>query len=103
MRPPASAVSLLAMACLLGVAAPRVACEPDGDIQFVCGPVSPEELALVPQSSWVLVSSWEDDGYLSGADTRDHTTTVLFPTATSQGRHDTASRYAIFQFLLPPT
>ena len=43
--------SLLTAACLLSLAAPSAAqCEPDGDVQFVCGPVSPEDLALVPDS-----------------------------------------------------
>ena len=85
-------VLFVTAACVLSLAAPSAAqCEPDGDVQFVCGPVSPEDLALVPDSPWVIVASWEDDGYLSAADSRDHSTTRLFPTATSQARHDTAT------------
>jgi hypothetical protein len=84
--------SFIAAACLLGLAAPSAAqCEPDGDVRFVCGPVSPEDLALLPQSPWVIVSSWEDDAYLSAADSRDHSTIRLFPTDTSRPRHDTAT------------
>ena len=79
-------------ACLLSLAAPSAAqCEPDGDIQFVCGPISPEDLALVPDTPWVIVASWEPDGYVSAADSHDHSTIRLFPTATSQARHDTAT------------
>ncbi len=66
-------------------------CEPDGDIQFLCGPVSPEDLAPVPESPWVVVSSMVDEGPLYLADTRDHTATVLFPTEASQPRHDTGT------------
>ena len=66
-------------------------CEPDGDTRFVCGPISPEDLALVPDTPWVMVASWEDDGYLSAADRRDASTVRLFPTAMSQERHDTAT------------
>ena len=66
-------------------------CEPDGEVQFLCGPVSPEDLAPVPQSPWVVVSSMVDEGHLHLADTRDHTLTVLFPTETSRPRHDTAT------------
>ena len=63
------------------------ACEPDGEVQFLCGPVSPEDLAPVPQSPWVIVASMVDEGPLYLADTRDHTSTVLFPTETSRPRH----------------
>ena len=85
-------VSLVATACLIGMAHPAVAqCEPDGDVQFVCGPVSPEDLIAIPESPWVIVSSMEDDGYLSATDTRDHRSTVLFPTDTSRPRLDTAT------------
>ena len=74
----------------LGAAAvSEAACDPDGEVQFLCGPVSPEDLAPVPQSPWVIVSSMVDEGHLYVADSRDHTSTVLFPTETSQSRHDT--------------
>ena len=75
------------------VAAPAHAqdCEPDGEVQFLCGPVSPEDLAPVPQSPWVIVSSMVDEGHLYLADTRDYTSTILFPTITSRPRHDTAT------------
>ena len=52
-------------------------CEPDGEVQFLCGPVSPEDLAPVPQSPWVVVSSMVDEGHLYLADTRDHTAILL--------------------------
>ena len=88
MRP----LSFVLAACLLGLAAPSAAqCEPDGDVQFVCGPISPEDLALIPDSPWVIVSSWEDNAYLSAADSRDQGTTRLFPTDRSQARQDTAT------------
>ena len=79
-------------ALLLGAAGPSAAaCEPDGEVQFLCGPVSPEDLAPVPQSPWIVVSSMVDEGHLYLADTRDHTSTVLFPTEASRARHDTAT------------
>ena len=38
----------------LVLAAPSAAqCTPDGDIQFVCGPVSPEDLVLHPANDYV--------------------------------------------------
>ena len=65
------------------------ACDPDGEVQFLCGPVSPEDLAPVPESPWVIVSSMVDEGHLYLADVRDHTSNILFPTETSRSRHDT--------------
>ncbi len=84
-------VSLMAMTCLLGLASSSAAqCLPDGDVQFVCGPVSPEDLVAVPESPWLIVSGMENDGYLYATDTRDHRSTVLFPTATYLSRPDAA-------------
>lgn len=64
------------------------ACEPDGEVQFLCGPVSPEDFAPIPESPWVVVSSMVDDGYLYLVDTRDHTATVWFPTDTARPQQD---------------
>ena len=65
------------------------ACDPDGDVYFVCGPVSPEDLITVPGTPWVVVSSMEDEGHLYLADTRDHSADVLFPSTASSQEHDT--------------
>ena len=82
-------VSFVVVMCLLGLANPSAAqCDPDGDVQFVCGPVSPEDLVAVPGSPWVIVSGMEDDGYLYATDTRTHRSAVLFPHATFRSRPD---------------
>ena len=65
-------------------------CRPDGDVEFVCGPVSPEDLVAVPESPWVIVAGMEDDGYVYATDTRNHRSTVLFPTASFGSRPDPA-------------
>ena len=84
--------TLMAGALLLIAAGPAAAqCEPDGEVQFLCGPVSPEDFAPIPQSPWVIVSSMIDGGDLHLADTRDNTTTVLFSPATGSAEHDTAT------------
>jgi hypothetical protein len=81
--------SFLAMLGLLASASPgQGQCDPDGEVRFVCGPVSPEDLVRVPDSPWVLVSGMEDDGYLYATDVRNLTSQVLFPTQTGQARHD---------------
>ena len=84
--------TLVACALLLGVAGQAAAaCEADGAVQFLCGPVSPEDLAPVSDSPWVIVSSMVDEGSLYVADIRTHTATVIFPTDASQPQHDTAT------------
>lgn len=85
-------LSSIAVLCLLSLAGPSsAACDPDGEVQFLCGPVSPEDLVAIPESPWIIVSSMEDEGRLHMADSRDHTTTVAFPTSTSAPRHDTST------------
>ena len=72
--------TLIACVFLLGHAGlVGAACDPDGDVQFICGPVSPEDLISVPQSPWVIISSMENEGHLYLADTRDHTAAILPP------------------------
>ena len=46
-----------------GLGVSEAQCEPDGEVQFACGPISPEDLAAVPESPWVIASSMEVDGY----------------------------------------
>ena len=84
----------LGLVCLMLAAEPAPSaqsCDPEGDVQFLCGPVSPEDLIAVPDTPWVIVSGMENDGYLYVADTRDHSSTAVFPAAGSQSRHDTAT------------
>ena len=79
----------LAVVCLLGGAeSVEAQCDPDGHVQFVCGPVSPEDLIAAPESPWVIVAGAEDDGYLYATSTQDHRSMVLFPTATARLRPD---------------
>ena len=90
-RPVALVPSIVCAVVLGGAAAAPAACDPDGNVQFLCGAVSPEDLVAVPQSPWVVVSSMEDEGHIYLADTRSHTAQVVFPTETSHPQHDTAT------------
>jgi hypothetical protein len=62
-------------------------CDPDGNIKFICGVISPEDLVPVPRSEWVVAS-----GYAGGAvhlvNTRDFSTTQVYPTAKPAARLD---------------
>ena len=64
-------------------------CAPDGDVEFICGPVSPEDFAPVPDSPWVIVPNMVDNGAIQAVDTRDNSVVTIFP-ATAAARHDQA-------------
>ena len=84
-------VSSVAVACGLALPVAGAAqCGADGDVEFVCGPVSPEDLAAVPDSPWVIVSSMTDDGHLHATDTRDHSSRQIYPVDSSTPRYDAA-------------
>ena len=85
-------VSMSAVACLLAMPAAGAAhCDSDGNVEFVCGPVNPEDLAAVPDSPWVIVASMVDDGHLYATDTRDHSSRPIYPLDASAPRHDTVT------------
>lgn len=56
-------------------------CDSGGDTQFICGPVSPEDLLPIAGTPWVFVSSMEDEGYISVAHSQNYNTAVVFPSA----------------------
>ena len=37
-------------------------CEADGNVRFICGVVSPEDLVAVPRSDWVIASGYTAGG-----------------------------------------
>ena len=76
---------------VFGAAPPAAAqeCAPDGDVEFICGPVSPEDFAPVPDSPWVIVPNMVDNGAIQAVDTRDNSVVTIFP-ATAGARHDRA-------------
>jgi hypothetical protein len=72
-----------------GYATPGAApCEPVGEIRFICGLISAEDLAVLPGSEWVITSGNRDGGRLHLVNVRDKTSTVLFPTQTRAERLD---------------
>ncbi|MEP7304457.1 MAG: hypothetical protein ABJA98_02955 [Acidobacteriota bacterium] len=72
-----------------GTAAPRAAgCEAVGNVQFICGVISPEDLVVVPGSEWVIASGDAAGGAITLISVRDKTTTALFPNAASKPRLD---------------
>ena len=63
-------------------------CEPVGEIQFICDLISPEDLAVVPDSEWVIASGAQEGGRIHIVHAREKTTTVLYPTAQAVERLD---------------
>jgi hypothetical protein len=65
-------------------------CLPDGNVRFICGIPSPEDLVPVPRSDWVVAS-----GYIQGGvhlvNIRDSSHIQVFPTATPRERFDKAT------------
>jgi hypothetical protein len=66
-------------------------CNAVGDIRFVCGLISAEDLAVLPGSEWVIASGNREGGRLHLVNVRSKTATVLFPTAARAERLDAAA------------
>ena len=68
-------------------------CDPDGEVQFVCGPINPEDLYQIPDTSWVIASGRvsDVDGSIYAVDIRNYSSRVIFPANASLPEHDTAT------------
>ena len=66
-------------------------CRPVGEIAFICGLASAEDLAIVPGSEWVIASGNREGGRLYLISVRTKTATVLFPAPTRNERLDAAA------------
>jgi hypothetical protein len=79
------------LACGLTLPA-RAACEADGKAEFICGLKSPEDLAHVPGSEWVIVSGMADaqshKGQLYAVNPRDKSFKTIYPVEGSKTRPD---------------
>lgn len=54
-------------------------CTPLDNIQFVCGMVSPEDIAVFPGGEWAIASGNREGGRLHLVNVRNKTATVVFP------------------------
>jgi hypothetical protein len=71
-------VRLVSFIALLFMAtAVRAECESTGQLEFVCGPKRPQDLVRVPDTSWIIASSFvRCDGFYL-IDSRDRGFRVL--------------------------
>ena len=87
------AVSVSAGITAFAGQAPTVApdglpCETVGEIRFICNLISPEDLAVVPGSEWVIASGNRAGGRIHLVSVRDKTASELFPGAARRERLD---------------
>jgi len=78
----------LVILTLAGIEPGAAGCDPVGGIRFVCDQSGPEDLVAVPGTPWVIASGMAMNGGVRLVNTRDLTSTTLFPSAQAQERHD---------------
>lgn len=70
----------LAVALSLGAAQQGAAsCDAVGEVRFICGVISPEDLAVVPGDEWIIASGDQEGGRIQLVSVRDKTATPMFP------------------------
>lgn len=85
-------VLIVVAACIHGLSSLAAAdCEADGELEFLCGPVSPEDLAPLPDSPWIIAAGMENEGYLYLLNSGDLSTQTLYPVPAAGSRHDTTN------------
>src|SRR5688572_18967055 len=70
--------------------APPPSCDPVGELRFVCGQSGPEDLVAVPGTPWIIASAYGADGGIHLIDTKQATSTRMFPHPRATERHDRA-------------
>ncbi|MEM6705179.1 MAG: hypothetical protein AAGA81_24235 [Acidobacteriota bacterium] len=55
-------VSLSLLTALLTGSPAQAACDPEGEVRFICGLGDPEDLVAVPDTDWVVASGMKDEG-----------------------------------------
>ncbi|HEY2385305.1 MAG TPA: hypothetical protein VGK48_29365 [Terriglobia bacterium] len=63
-------------------------CSPAGNIQFVCGQQSPEDLVHLPGTDWMLASAFGGAGGIRLINVRDKTSSTLYPSADARDQLD---------------
>ena len=63
-------------------------CPPSGPVQFICGLISPEDLAVIPNSDWIIASGNQEGGKIHLVNIRDKSSSVLYPVAQPSERFD---------------
>ncbi|NNK38513.1 MAG: hypothetical protein HKP03_08530 [Xanthomonadales bacterium] len=64
------------------------ACEPAGEMGFVCGMKNPEDLVRVPGTKWIIASGMAEGAALYLVDSEEKTWTDLYPAAAPRAVQD---------------
>ena len=66
-------------------------CDPNGEIQFICGPINPEDLYQIPDTPWVIASGRvsDVDGPIYAVNIGDYSHRIIFPENASLPEQDT--------------
>jgi len=72
------------------VAPSGLPCETVGKIRFICDLISPEDLAVIPGSEWVVASGNREGGRIHLVSVSNKTSTVVFPASRQNERLNTA-------------
>ena len=72
------------------LAEPNADCDPAGDMRFVCGVPSPEDLVAIPDTDLVVASGYLPGGSIQYVHRLDQSRTSVFPANAHRERHDTA-------------
>jgi sugar lactone lactonase YvrE len=81
-------VAILALAAAHVTTAQPASCAPSGGLTFICGPVNPEDLVLVPNTRWMLASGMAPGSGLHLVDTRAKTVKNIYATGAASARAD---------------
>lgn len=66
-------------------------CPPVGEISFICGTIGPEDLAVIPDSDWVIASGNQAGGRIQLVSISERTARPIFPSPDVGERLDTAA------------
>ncbi len=79
---PATGTLLLTLLLSLALTAAEAGddeCQGSGEYGFVCGPISAEDLVLVPGTRWIIASGMESGASITLIDSQQKSWTVLYP------------------------
>ena len=85
---------LLAVVALIGCGAEpdlpvlNEDCEPTGGLEFICGVISPEDVAAIPNTDFVVASGYLEGGGIHYNSRNDRSRMQVFPTEYPRLRHD---------------
>lgn len=83
---------MLVLGCSVALSARQApGCQPDGDVQFVCGQQGPEDLVALPGSQWIVATAYSGTGGVNLIHVGNRTSIVAYPSAAAKEQHDAKS------------